>query len=559
MYKKLITLTLSALFLTIPLAKATLDLRIDDIPPAVDAETYTLHIITEAGAKVTVTGGPNEIPPVTDSDNDGEIEITIGLSQNIDNQLSIRAEKETESSETLQITIKESKEEAEIYASISGKDLTPPNRPILDNYEEEVNTAFVYLTGIAEDGSTVIASKTDGTQLNTTTANEDSIFSLKVNLEQNKRNRINVSARDKSGNTSLAIQAVIVESDKFEETTPELIEDEEEKISEEEKTDLIEEFKDIENHWAKDYIQALKIAEIVEGKGDGRFAPDELLTRAELTKIALNAFNINAPEVSTTPFDDVDLTDWFAPYVIKAEKEGIVSGYNDGFRPNQNITRAEAVKILLLTAGFEIPKISSQFEDSISYRWYDEYLAFVKNNNIISGYSDGTFRPEYPITRGEIAKITIKIIELYNNTFEEKKEYIYIPEVPVIETEEEVITEKEEADLIDDNRLYENQNFNFSLQFYKNWYYESATGSGDTILTIGFSTDEDTLANAVVKINIKKDSLETIGETNLTKEQIGNTVKYYLELSDSRHVEIYGDEAYAEKIQTMAETFKVTN
>ncbi len=87
---------------------------------------------------------------------------------------------------------------------------------------------------------------------------------------------------------------------------------------------------------------------VVEGYDDGTFRPNDPVNRAEAVKILTLAALI-APEALTgaTLFPDVQLSDWFAPYIAAAVSHEIVTGYDDGlFRPGQSITRAEAAKII---------------------------------------------------------------------------------------------------------------------------------------------------------------------------------------------------------------------
>ncbi len=544
MFKKITFLGLLALFLNLPKASAALPLSVEDIPPAVDADIYTITVNTEPGAKVTVTGGTSQLPPTTDTDEDGVLEITVGLIQNKENTFSILAEKAGSFSETLQIKINENTAEAGNYAQSSGKDITPPNRPILDDYEDELDAKEITLTGVAEANSKLIATKTDGTELASTNVNDDGTFSIKVELAQNQTNRINLFAKDDAGNTSTAIQAVIAE---LGEAIDEDDQASESETNQEEASDIAAPFTDIANHWGKEYINKLRIAGIVGGKNEGIFAPNDYLTRAELTKIALNAFDINVGDVSEKPFEDVNLQDWFAAYVKTAKEEGIVKGYQNVFRPNQNVTRAEALKILLTTANFDLPAASTDFSDVAAGAWHEKYIAFAKDNEIVGGYKDGTFKPNQPITRAEIAKITVKTMEVYD--------------AKMIKEEEDKDEEKNNtgtgSDLIGENRLYENTNFDFSLQYYKNWYYEGITGTGDTVIKVGFSTDQDAIDNAEATLELKEDSLDDLGKKNLDYEKVATEIRYFLEYDKSRHIEIYGSTDYEGQIKTMAETLEL--
>jgi len=172
-------------------------------------------------------------------------------------------------------------------------------------------------------------------------------------------------------------------------------------------------FFDIISHWSETYVNQIVSRGIASGKSALRFAPDDAITRAELTKMAVNAFGYEVPgSVSSKPFTDVHITDWYAPYIQAAKVHGIVVGYGQYFKPDNFINRAEASKMLLEAAGFDIGTDSvSSFSDTESGAWYMKYVNFAKNKGIISGYGDGTFRPDNSITRAEASKIIIKILE----------------------------------------------------------------------------------------------------------------------------------------------------
>jgi hypothetical protein len=213
---------------------------------------------------------------------------------------------------------------------------------------------------------------------------------------------------------------VIVQTDHltyfaFEETEEEVLPPEEEIV-----------FTDIVGHWAENYISQIASLGIVSGKTPTKYAPNDEITRAELTKIAVKAYGIAVDPVATyMPFDDVSISVWYAPYIIAAKENGIVQGYGNEFRPNTTINRAEALKILIEAAGFEgleenlYENYSSNpgwwyvfFPDVLIGEWYDKYVAYAKDYGIVSGYEDNTFRAGNPITRAEVAKIVTKILEL---------------------------------------------------------------------------------------------------------------------------------------------------
>jgi hypothetical protein len=189
-------------------------------------------------------------------------------------------------------------------------------------------------------------------------------------------------------------------------------------------------FTDIKGHWAKNFIEALYRKGIVKGKDDGIFAPNDKLTRAEFIKIALKAAGIeppNADDVKNAPFRDSPLDAWFTPYLFKAKELGLVKGLKDNtFAPGKFINRAEATKILVSAFGFdltpkkgEIPAAEAkQFRDLIVGQWYYEPIDFALRNKLVDGPKvvNGVllkmFEPSRAITRAEMAKLTMKAIEL---------------------------------------------------------------------------------------------------------------------------------------------------
>lgn len=186
-------------------------------------------------------------------------------------------------------------------------------------------------------------------------------------------------------------------------------------------------FSDMEKHWAKNYAEGLYRRGIIKGRSKGVFAPDSALNRAEFTKIAIEAIGepvANEDEIEDTYFPDVNLYAWYTPYVNKAKELGLIQGYADGtFRPEQPINRAEAIKILLAAFRFDISTANTfeseaQFADIQPTAWYYPFLNFAVKQGLLGGIitPNGTvlsdFGPGRAISRGEMAKLALKAIEL---------------------------------------------------------------------------------------------------------------------------------------------------
>jgi hypothetical protein len=169
-------------------------------------------------------------------------------------------------------------------------------------------------------------------------------------------------------------------------------------------------FTDVAKHWSKLYVEFLYNNGVINGKSANIFAPDDTLTRAELTKIIVNLYKFQLEE-SGVSFSDVGEEDWCMPYVRTAKKFNLIKGYDDGtFKPEQKITRVEALSMLLKAAGADISKARSYgFKDIKEKEWYTPYVNFAAGRDIVKGYGDGTFGPHKFVTRGEISKMAFML------------------------------------------------------------------------------------------------------------------------------------------------------
>jgi hypothetical protein len=105
-------------------------------------------------------------------------------------------------------------------------------------------------------------------------------------------------------------------------------------------------FSDVQGHWAQEAVTDLASRIIVDGKSANGFEPDQSVTRAEFIAMVMRSLGL-APQSTTIPYADVTASDWFGPIVAEASNYGLISGYEDlTFRPNLPISRAEATAIL---------------------------------------------------------------------------------------------------------------------------------------------------------------------------------------------------------------------
>lgn len=166
-----------------------------------------------------------------------------------------------------------------------------------------------------------------------------------------------------------------------------------------------------EKHWADREVQYLLEKGIVSGYSDGSFRPNNNITRAEFIKLINNS--LGTTERAEVGFKDVKKGDWFYEEVEKALSIGYIHGYGDNtLRPNNPITREEAAKVIVLAFGLDKDDINNQqlFKDDTQIaNWSKEYVYKLYDKNYVSGYLDKTFRPGNFITRGEVVKIITNI------------------------------------------------------------------------------------------------------------------------------------------------------
>ena len=148
------------------------------------------------------------------------------------------------------------------------------------------------------------------------------------------------------------------------------------------------------------------------GYAEGTFGPERNMTRAEVTTMfaRLLTEQIEADKTYSSTFNDVAKDCWAANYIGYMQQFGIVTGYTDGsFRPNAPVTRAEFAAI---ASRFEkLTQGSKSFTDVPDTHWAVKYINFAATRGWVTGYADGTFKPEHSITRAEVAAVTCRLLE----------------------------------------------------------------------------------------------------------------------------------------------------
>ena len=150
----------------------------------------------------------------------------------------------------------------------------------------------------------------------------------------------------------------------------------------------------------------------IMGYPDGTVQPKGEITRAEACTIFFRLLTESSRDYyfsKTNDYTDVNAGDWFNNAISTLSNAGIVTGYNDGtFRPNQPITRGEMAKIIANFAN--LSKGTKSFTD-LSGHWSKTYVELAAGNGWIAGYPDGSFRPDQKITRAETVTMINRVLE----------------------------------------------------------------------------------------------------------------------------------------------------
>lgn len=171
--------------------------------------------------------------------------------------------------------------------------------------------------------------------------------------------------------------------------------------------------------WAKDAIESLYKSRIINGKEKGYFCPNDSVTREEFVKMVVGAFRLNLVfEDNKDVFSDVTPNDWFYQSVMCAYSGGIIKGISESeFGSGLNISRQDLAVMVYNAAkacSIDIPSDiqKTEFVDGGDISDYaKEAVERLQTSGIISGYEDGSFKPQGNADRAEAAKIIHSLMQ----------------------------------------------------------------------------------------------------------------------------------------------------
>ncbi len=170
---------------------------------------------------------------------------------------------------------------------------------------------------------------------------------------------------------------------------------------------------DIQNHWAKKSIDYLVNKKILNGYPDGTFKPNNYISREEAVKIIVLALNKEPKQDQKSKFPDVAEGFWAEEYINVAKDENIITGYPDGqFGLGTNLKRGEMAAILVRSFGLKPTNAqgSLPFSDVEKGHWAYKDILTLYQQGVVKGYPDGTYGPESTITRAEFATFVERIL-----------------------------------------------------------------------------------------------------------------------------------------------------
>ncbi|RSK28700.1 S-layer homology domain-containing protein [Bacillus sp. HMF5848] len=195
-------------------------------------------------------------------------------------------------------------------------------------------------------------------------------------------------------------------------------------------------FPDVDNNmsWAESFIEPLASKLIIQGKDNGTYAPEELMTRAQFTVLLVRALGLPSEEYTAGTFTDVKGDEWFNENgeLAAAVKTGIIQGKDDGsFDAYGKITRAQAAIMMQRamalaflnydTSKLDVSKDSADFTDAAAFSTWEEAadaIEAIYQAGIVGGKDDGSFDAYGYTTRAQMAKILANFLvsaELMNS------------------------------------------------------------------------------------------------------------------------------------------------
>ncbi|MBR5507297.1 MAG: S-layer homology domain-containing protein, partial [Clostridia bacterium] len=175
-------------------------------------------------------------------------------------------------------------------------------------------------------------------------------------------------------------------------------------------------FKDLnEASWAEEYVNSLYENGIVSMPDDGKFRPNDNVTREEFLKMLVMAFDLY-DETATTNLADVEKGSWYYPYVASGQKYGIVLGNEQNcFDVGKQITREDMsvmIARILAEFGYQAEETEAFVDESEIASYAKDAAGELFASGIMSGDENKNFMPKSFTTRAQAAKVIFEALKL---------------------------------------------------------------------------------------------------------------------------------------------------
>ncbi|MNI21097.1 Endo-1,4-beta-xylanase A precursor [compost metagenome] len=177
-------------------------------------------------------------------------------------------------------------------------------------------------------------------------------------------------------------------------------------------------FGDTVGNWAKEYIEVLAARSITDGVSADVFAPNGTVTRGQMAVFLGRVLHVSE-ESQSGAFPDVSSEQFYTGYVNALKVAGIINGYEDGsFRPNQAVTREEMITMIMKAYNYAAGETTAVESGAESFKdihlvsgYAVDSLKAAASLGFVEGDAGGNFEPKSLFTRAQMAKVLVKLME----------------------------------------------------------------------------------------------------------------------------------------------------
>ncbi|MFA9560401.1 S-layer homology domain-containing protein [Evansella sp. AB-rgal1] len=171
-------------------------------------------------------------------------------------------------------------------------------------------------------------------------------------------------------------------------------------------------FPDVSNsHWAVNEISYLANQRVITGFTNGDFQPGGNITREQVALMLVKQLNLNMNNTKKVEYKDVSTSSFYYDAIATVTQHGILTGRSAGyFRPKETLTRGEAAAVL--KRAYKLSGEQQLTFSDVKGHWSYSDIATISSHSITTGYPNGTFAPDKPVTRAEFSAFLYRTIQL---------------------------------------------------------------------------------------------------------------------------------------------------